>query len=108
MKSQKSPGMEQILTQLIQAEWNITEIHELINSLSNKQELSQQMKESIILLVYKKDDKIFRSDYSGIPQSFSSYKILSSVLSELCIYTEAEQLLASHAGLSPMKSDAFR
>jgi hypothetical protein len=47
----KSPGSDQILAELIQAggEMLLSEIHKLINSVWNKEELPDQWKESIIV-----------------------------------------------------------
>jgi hypothetical protein len=42
-------------------------IHKLIHSICNKEELPQQWKESIIVPLYKKEDKIDCSNYQGIP-----------------------------------------
>jgi hypothetical protein len=53
----RSPSMDQILAELIQAGGNTlcSENHRL-NSISNKEEMPQQWKESITLLIYKKSD----------------------------------------------------
>jgi hypothetical protein len=52
-------GIAQILAELIQAgsETLHREIHKLINSIWNKEELLEQWKESIIVPVYRKTDK---------------------------------------------------
>jgi hypothetical protein len=59
LKKYKSPGIEQILAEPIQAgsETLRSEIHELINSIWNKEELPDQWKESIIVPVHKKGTK---------------------------------------------------
>jgi hypothetical protein len=51
LKRFKSPGIYQILAELIQAGGEIlcSKIHKLINSIWNKEELPDQWKESIIL-----------------------------------------------------------
>jgi hypothetical protein len=56
----KSPGTDTILAELIQAGGNMSyfEIHKFITSISNRAELPQQQKESIIVLIYKKGDKL--------------------------------------------------
>jgi hypothetical protein len=58
LKSFKLPGTAQILAELIEAGNNVltTEIHKLINSILNKEELPQQWKESVVP-IYKKCDK---------------------------------------------------
>jgi hypothetical protein len=59
LKSYKSPGNDQILAKLIKARSEIlySEIHKLICSIWNKEELLQQWKESIIIPTHKKGDK---------------------------------------------------
>jgi hypothetical protein len=51
LKSYKSPGTDQILAELVKAEGETlySEIHRLICSIWNKEELPQQWKESIIV-----------------------------------------------------------
>jgi hypothetical protein len=57
--SYKSPGTDQIMTELIKAggETLYSEIHRLICCIWNNEELPQQWKESIIVPIYKKGDK---------------------------------------------------
>jgi hypothetical protein len=59
LKSYKSPGTDQIPAELMKAggETLCSEIHKLICSIWNKEELPQQWKESIIVPIYKKGDK---------------------------------------------------
>jgi hypothetical protein len=68
LKSYKSPGIDQIPAELIQAVGNTLrfDIHKLINFIWNKEELPEQWKESIIVPVYKKGDKTDCSNYRGI------------------------------------------
>jgi hypothetical protein len=56
LKSYKSPGSDQIPAELIQEGGEIlrSKMHNLINSIWNKEELPDQWKESIIVPVYKK------------------------------------------------------
>jgi hypothetical protein len=56
LKSYKSPGTDQIPAELIKVggETVCSEIHKLICSIWNKEELQQQWKESIIIPIYKK------------------------------------------------------
>jgi hypothetical protein len=72
LKIYKSPGSDQIPTDVIQAGGEIlrSEIHKLINSIWSKKQLSEQWKKSIIVPVYKNSDKTDCSDYCG-----ESYKI---------------------------------
>jgi hypothetical protein len=68
LKSYKSPGTDQILAKLIKAgvETLYSEIHKLICSIQNKEELPQQWKESIIVPVHKRVDKTDCNNYRGI------------------------------------------
>jgi hypothetical protein len=59
LEKYKSPGRDQIPAELIQAggEILLSAIPNLINSVWNKEELSDQWKESIIVPIHKKGDK---------------------------------------------------
>jgi hypothetical protein len=59
LKRYKSPGVDQIPAEIIQAggETVRSEIHKLIKLIRNKVELSHQWKQAIVVPVYKKDDK---------------------------------------------------
>jgi hypothetical protein len=76
LKSYKSPGTDQILAELMKAGGKTlcSEIHKLICSIWNKQELPQQWKESVIP-IHKKGDKD-----QGIFLLSTAYKILSNIL----------------------------
>jgi hypothetical protein len=65
LKSYKSPGTDQILAELIKAgsETLCSEIHKLICSIWNKEELPQLWKESVIIPIHKKDDKTDCNNY---------------------------------------------
>jgi hypothetical protein len=80
LQKYKSPDTYQI-PELIQAGGEIlrSEIYMLINYILNKEELPDQWKESIILLVHKKSDKTDCSNYRGISLLLTSYKILSNI-----------------------------
>jgi hypothetical protein len=82
LKMYKSPGSDQIPAELIQAEGETlwSEIHKLINSLWNKEELHDQWKESIIVPIYQKSDITDCSNYHGISLLSASYRILSNIL----------------------------
>jgi hypothetical protein len=60
LKSYRSLGTDQILAELIKAgdEMLCSEIHKLICSTWNKEELPQQLKESIIIPIHKKVDQL--------------------------------------------------
>jgi hypothetical protein len=65
LKRHKSPGIDQIPAELIKAGGKTicSEIHKLITSIWNKEELPEQWKESIIVPIYKKGDKTDCSNY---------------------------------------------
>jgi hypothetical protein len=55
----KSPDVDEILAEFVQAGGNTLccEIHRLISSIWNKEELPQWWKKSVIVPVYKRADK---------------------------------------------------
>jgi hypothetical protein len=65
----KSPSSNQIPAELIQAggETLRSEIHQLINSICNKEKLSDQRKEYVIVPIHKKGDKTDCSN-CGLPE----------------------------------------
>jgi hypothetical protein len=81
LKRYKSPGTDQIPAELIKAggETLYSEIHKLICSIWNKEDLPQQWKESIIVPIYKKGDKSDCNNYRGISLLSTAYKILSNI-----------------------------
>jgi hypothetical protein len=82
LKKYKSPGSNQIPAELYQAggETLVSVIHKLITSIWNKEELTDQWKESIIVPVHKKGDKTDCINYRGVSLLSTSYKILSNIL----------------------------
>jgi hypothetical protein len=66
LKKYKSTGSDQIPAELIQAggEILLSEIHKLINSVWNKEELPDEWNESIIVPVHRKGDRT--NNYRGI------------------------------------------
>jgi len=72
-----------------------SEIHKLIISIWNKEELPEEWKELIIVPIYKKGDKTDCSNYRGISLLPTMYKILSNILlSRLIPY--AEEVIGDH------------
>ena len=71
----------QIAAELIKAGGNTIrcEIQKLVISIWNKEELHEEW-ESIIVSIYKKDDKTDCSNYRGISLLPTTYKILSNIL----------------------------
>jgi hypothetical protein len=82
LKKYKSLSSDQIPAKLIQAggEILLSAIHKAINSVWNKEELPDQWKESIIVPIHKKGDKIDCNNYRGISLLSTSYNILSNIL----------------------------
>jgi hypothetical protein len=81
LKSYKSPDVDQIPVEVIQAGGEIlcSEIHKLIKLIWNK-ELLHQFKESIVVRIHKKSDKTACSNYRDISLLSTSYKIVSNIL----------------------------
>jgi hypothetical protein len=105
-KSYKSPGTDQIPAELVKAggETLYSEIHRLICSIWNKEELPQQWKESIIIPIYKKGDKTDCNNYQGISVLSTTYKILSNILlARLTLYV-SEIIVDHHCGFCHNKS----
>jgi hypothetical protein len=86
----KSPSTDQIPVEMIKV-GNMTihfEIHKLINSIWNEEELPEEWKVSITVPICKKGDKTDCCNYSGISLLSSTHKILSNILlSKLTPYT---------------------
>jgi hypothetical protein len=78
LKKYKSTGGDVIPAKLIQAGGKIlpSAIHKHINSVWNKEELSDQWKESIIVPVHENGDKTDCNNYCGISLLSTSYNIL--------------------------------
>jgi hypothetical protein len=81
MKRYKSPSINQIPAELIQAGDNTlrSEIHKFINSVWNEEKLPQQWKEFISVLINIKDVKTDCSNYRRILLLPTTYKILSNI-----------------------------
>jgi hypothetical protein len=97
VKGHKSPGIDQIPAESIKAGGRTirSENHKLIISIWNEEELPEEWKESIIVLIYKKGDKTDCSNYRGISLLSTIYKILSNILlSKLTPY--AEEVIGDH------------
>jgi len=77
LKSHKSPGIDQIPAE---DKTIRCEIRKLVISISNKEELPEEWKESIIVTIYKKGDKTDCGNYKGISLLPATYKILSNLL----------------------------
>jgi len=98
-KSHKSPGTDQIPAEMIKAGGRTIrhEIHKLIISIWNKEELPEEWKESIIVHIYKKGDKTDCSNYRGISLFPSMYKILSNILLSR-LTPHAEEIIGDQQG----------
>jgi len=90
-KRPKSPAIDQISAELIKAGCRTihSEIHKVINSIWNNEELPEEWKGSVIVPIYKNGDKTDCSNYRGISLLSAMYKILSDILlSRLTPYAE--------------------
>jgi len=76
LKSHKSSGIDQIPAEMIKAGGRKIRcaIHKLIISVWNKEELPEEWKESIIVLIHKKGDKTDCNNYRGISLLPTTYK----------------------------------
>jgi len=77
LKKPKSPGIDQILAELIKVGGRTIrcEIHKLIISIWNKEELPEEWKEPIVVPTYRKGDKTDCSNYRGTSLLPTTYKI---------------------------------
>jgi hypothetical protein len=68
LKSHKSPGIDQIPAEMIEAGGRTIRcaIHKLIISIWNKEKLPEEWNESIIVSIHKKVDKTDCNNYRGI------------------------------------------
>ena len=82
LKNHKSPGIDQIPAELIKAGGRTIRcaINKHIISIWNKEELPEELKESIIVPIYKKGDKADCNNYRGISLFPTTYKIVSNIL----------------------------
>ena len=90
LKSHKSPGVDQIPAEMIKAGGRTIryEIHKLIASVWNKEEVPDECKQSIIVPICKKGDKTDCVNYRGTSLVSTTYRILSNILlSRLTPYT---------------------
>ncbi len=97
LKSHKSPGIDQIPAELVKPGGRTIhhEIHKLIVSIWNKEELPEEWKQSINVPIYKKGDKTDCSNYRGRSLLSTTYKILSNILlSRITPY--AEEIIGDH------------
>jgi len=97
LESHKSPGTDQIPAELIKAGGRTIRcaIHKLIISIWNKDELPEECKESIIVLIHKKGDKTDCNNYRGISLFPITYTIFYNILlSRLIPY--AEEVIGDH------------
>ena len=97
LKGRKSPSTYQISAELFRAGGRTIryEIHQLINSIWNKEELPEEWNKQVIVPIYKKGDKTECSNYRGISILPTTHKILINILpSRLTPY--AEEIIGDH------------
>ena len=82
LKSHKSPGVDQMPSELIKAGGSTIRcaIFKVIIAIWNKEELPGEWKESIIVPIHKKGDKTDCNNYRGKSLLPTMYKILSNIL----------------------------
>ena len=89
LKRHKSPGIDQIQVELIKAggRTNHSEIHNIMNSVLNKEELPEEWSQSLYIFIRRAIKHC--SNYRGISLLSATYKILSNtLLSKLIPYAE--------------------
>jgi hypothetical protein len=108
LKSKKD--IDQIPVELIKAGGRTirSEVCKLINSIWNKEELSVEWEESIIVTIFNKGDKTQCSSYRGISLLSSTYKILSNILRSR-LTPHAEEITWDHqCGFQHNRSTTIR
>ena len=97
LKSHKSPGTDQIQTEMITSGRRKFryEIHKLIISIWKKAEFPEEWKDSITVPIYKNNDKTDCNNYRDTSLLPTTYKILFNILlSRLTPY--AEEIIGVH------------
>ena len=99
LKGHKSPGRDQILGEMVKSECRTirSEIHKLIISIWNKEELPEEWKESIIVPIYKIADITNCSNYRSISLFSTTYNFFfffNILLSSLTPY--AAEIIGDH------------
>jgi len=83
-------------------------MHELINCIWKKEDLPEKWKESIIVPIYKKADKIDRSNCRGMSLLSNTYKLLSNILLSW-LTPQAEEIIGDrHCGFRRSSSATAR
>jgi hypothetical protein len=82
LKRYRSAGTDQIPTEMIKPGGKILccEIHKLILSIKNNEELSQQWNEYSTVPIHVEDGKTDCNNHRGISLLATAYKILSNIL----------------------------
>jgi hypothetical protein len=96
-KIHKSPGIDQTPAELIKVRGRTIscEVHKLIISIWNKEELPEEWKESIKVPIYKKEYKTDCNNYRGIRLLPATYKIIPNILLSRLIPYE-EEIIGDH------------
>jgi len=96
-KGHKSPGNDQISTELIKTGCRIIryEIHKFICSFWDEEELPEECNVSTIVSIYRMGDKTDSSNYRGISFLSSTYKIFYNVLFSM-LTPYAEEIIGDH------------
>ena len=82
IKRPKSPGIDQIPAKLFESGSRTihSEIHKLVNSVSNKEELPEECNKLFVVRIYKKGDKTDCNNYRDMSILSTMYKILYNIL----------------------------
>ena len=93
-KRHASPGVDQMPAELIKAESRTIclEIHKLTNSVWNKEELSEELKESIIVPIYNEGNKTDCVNCRGISRLPATYRILLNILPAKSMWILTQQV----------------
>ena len=96
LKGHNSPGTDQFPAEHIRRGCSTIrdEIDKITNSLFNNEDLPEKLKESIIVLIYRKSYKTDCSSYRGISLLSTTYKISNILLTRLTPY--AEEIIWDH------------
>jgi hypothetical protein len=91
MKDNRAPGEDAITAELIKeggrSLWK--NIHQLIVSIWEKEEMSEEWQAAIICPIYKKGNKLECKNYRGISLLNVTYKIFTNILAQgIKVYTE--------------------
>lgn len=82
LKNNKAPGKDNIPSECLKygGDFLHQQIHQLIICIWNEEQIPEAWKESIIIPIHKKGDKLKCTNYRGISLIDSAYKVLSNIM----------------------------